>query len=39
MTIDETRPETLATPPESYGAGEMELETIANAPIRGHCDR
>jgi exonuclease VII small subunit len=31
MTIDELRPDTFTTPPESYGAGEAELETIANA--------
>lgn len=31
MTIDELRPDTLTTPPESYGAGEAELETIAKA--------
>ncbi len=35
MTIDELRPDTLTTPPESYGAGEAELETIAHAIEQG----
>ncbi len=35
MTIDELSPDTLTTPPESYGAGETELETIANAIEQG----
>ena len=36
MTIDELRPESLMTPPESYGAGETELEAIAKAIEHGN---
>jgi exonuclease VII small subunit len=36
MTIDELAPLTLTTPPESYAAGEAELETIANAIEHGN---
>jgi exonuclease VII small subunit len=35
MTIDELTPEALTAPPESYGAGETELETIAHAIEQG----
>ena len=36
MTIDDLRADTLTTPPESYGAGETELETIAKAIEHGN---
>jgi exonuclease VII small subunit len=35
MTIDELTLTNLTTPPESYGAGEAELETIATAIEQG----
>jgi exonuclease VII small subunit len=35
MTIDELTPVTLTTPPQSYAAGEAELETIAKAIEQG----
>lgn len=36
MTIDELTPTTLTTPPDSYAAGEAELETIAKAIEQGN---
>lgn len=36
MTIDELTPKNLATPPDSYAAGESELETIARAIEQGN---
>ena len=35
MTIDDLTPSTLTTTPESYAAGEAELETIARAIEQG----
>jgi exonuclease VII small subunit len=35
MTIDELTVSTLSTPPDSYAAGESELETIARAIEKG----
>jgi hypothetical protein len=35
MTIDELTPSTLTTVPESYAAGETELDTIARAIEQG----